>query len=156
MAKKYADIAALNKAWRTSYGSFAEAGDFKSRADNPALHVEWGKFMEESFTALCGEGAALIKTIDKSSPDCTVQIMGGDHYRVLPKSNVNMYELSKLSKVVSLNTGGGLEGPNAGGLSAPPEHTIDTPYVSQRFEGMVGRHFFLSIAGGRALVDGEF
>lgn len=156
LTKEYTDIATLNKAWRTSYASFAEVGNFKSRSDNPALLVEWCKFMEESFTALCREGDALIKTIDKSSPDCTVQIMGADYYRILPKSNINMYELSKLSKVVSLNTGGGLEGPNAGGLSAAPEHTIDTPFVSPRFEGMVGRHFYLSIAEGKALVDGEF
>lgn len=155
MEKKYGGIAALNKAWRTHYGSFAEIADFRSRVDHPALFVEWCKFMEEAVTGLCRDGIGTISAIDKNHPRFAVQIMGGDVYRVLPKTNVNIYELSRLTQVVSLPTGGGIQGSGAGGLSAPPAHTIETPWINHKFDGMVAGRFYLSIAEGKPLVDGE-
>jgi len=48
---KYGSVDALNKVWRTSYKSFEEVAAFKSRSENPALFVEWCKFMEDCFVS---------------------------------------------------------------------------------------------------------
>ncbi|XHR30938.1 MAG: beta-galactosidase trimerization domain-containing protein [Chthoniobacteraceae bacterium] len=155
MEEKYRNIEALNRAWNTQYKSFSELATFQSRTDTPGLFVEWCKFMENTVAGLCKEGATLIRQIDPRAI-FAVQIMGSDYYRTLPKSNVNIFDIAQNLEVISLPTGGGIENPGSGGLAKAPTHSIDTPQVNHRFDGMVSRHFFLSIAEGKPIVDGEF
>ncbi len=152
MTEKYGTIEALNADWRTSYADFEQLGRFKSRADNPALFVEWGKFMEDAFVDVCKLGVDTIRAIDPQARFC-VQTMGGDMYRVLPRSNVNLFKLSKICETTSTGTGGGLNGTT--GLAAPPAHAIEAPPMPGVADGILQRRFMLSISKGKPIHDGE-
>lgn len=151
---KYGSIAKLNSTWRTQYADFAAIAKFKTRYDNPALFVDWSKFMEDAFVSLCREGRDAIRAIDPGARVC-VQQLGGGNYRSLPWCNVNQYKLADVVDVVSTETRGGIEYKGRGGLVAAPAHTINAPFVSPQFEGMVQRHFMRSIARGKPIHDGE-
>lgn len=151
---KYGGIAKLNTTWRTHYADFAAIAKFKSRYDNPALFVDWSKFMEDAFVSLCREGRDAIRAIDPDARVC-VQQLGGGNYRSLPWCNVNQYKLADIVDVVSTETRGGIEYKGRGGLVAAPAHTINAPFVSPQFEGMVQRHFMRGIARGKPIHDGE-
>jgi hypothetical protein len=153
LAKEYGTIQALNDAWHTNYRTFEEAAAFKDRSDNPALFVEWCKFMEDAFAGLCREG---VKTIQAHDPGarCCVQVMGGDLYRALPKTGVNLYKLSQFLGSSSTCTGGAVSG--SAGLSRAPEHAVSAPSVKGSLaEGMLHRRFILSISRGKPIHDGE-
>ena len=150
---RYGVVESLNKTWRTHYKSFEEVGSFKSRSDNPALLVEWCKFMEDCFVDLCSEGIKDIKEIDKR-PDLAfcVQALGMDFYRVIPNSNVNLYKLSKILNCTSTPTGGGIGGT---GMTVEPARSIDATFSVDLPEGMIMRHFLLAISDGKPIHDGE-
>jgi len=153
LQRLYGTTEQLNAAWGTRYGSFEDVGRFKDRTDNPALFVEWCKFMEDAFADLCREGVATIRAVDPGA-HCCVQVMGSDLYRALPKSNANLYKLSQFLDAPSTCTGGGVSG--GAGLSAPPEHAVRAPSVNEGLiEGILHRHFMRSISRGKAIHDGE-
>jgi hypothetical protein len=155
MRDRYGTIERLNAAWRTDYASFEEIAGFASRTDDPGLCVDWCKFMEDAFADLCREGVAAIREVDRR-PEAgfCVQVMGGDLYRALPKSNVNLYKLSRFLNVTSTCTGGGVRG--ASGLSSPPERAVLAPSVNPALiEGILHRHFIRSISRGKPIHDGE-
>lgn len=154
LEKRYGGIARLNATWRTQYADFAAVAKFKSRYDHSGLFVDWSTFMEDAFVSLCREGRETIRAVDPSARVC-VQQLGGANYRSLPWCNVNPFKLLEVVDVISTETRGGIEYKGRGGLSAPPAHTIEAPFVSPQFEGMVQRHFMRSIARGKPIHDGE-
>jgi Beta-galactosidase len=154
LRRKYVSIEPLNARWRTQYTVFEEIGKFKTRYDQPALFVEWSQFMEDAFVALCRAGRETIRSVDPQAR-ITVQGLSGGIYRSVPWSNVNLYKLIDVVDVASTETRGGIEFAGNGGLEAPPRHSIDTPFISPRFEGMMHRHFMRSIAAGKPIHDGE-
>jgi hypothetical protein len=153
MARKYETIKALNDAWHTHYRDFDEVAAFEDRSDSPALFVEWCKFMEDAFADLCREGVRTIQAHDPGAR-CCVQVMGGDLYRALPKSGINLYKLSRFLDSSSTCTGGAVSG--SAGLSRAPEHAVSAPSVKGSLaEGMLHRRFILSISRGKPVHDGE-
>ncbi len=102
LQKQYKSIDELNSLWHSSYKSFQEICDFSRQTENPALHVEWAKFMEDSFVQLCSDGIKVIKEVD-NNPDVgfCVQPM------IFKGTNVNSYKLSKIMNRISSSTGGG-------------------------------------------------
>lgn len=142
LENRYGSLAELNKVWNTNHRSWKEAADFTSAASNSGLYIDWSKFMEQSFTEICRAGEALIREIHPESTGC-VQSMGTQLW--IPFTNVNIVEIAKFQKAVSLPTGGGFS------LTAQTEandHTIDTP--SSR--AGVGR---LTVEATLAIADGK-
>lgn len=102
MKKKYGTIRRLNAVWHTSYRNFEEVSQFKRTKENPALFVEWTKFMEECFTDICRAGIAEIRKVDRR-PDVRFcyQPMGN------LTSNANLYETNRYMDIVCAPTDGG-------------------------------------------------
>lgn len=153
LAKRYQTVDALNGVWGTSYASFDEIASFKNTVESAGLSVDWTKFMEESFTALCRMGRDVVRSIDPKGRTA-VQIMGGDNYRNFGRDCINIYEVTKAMDVVSLPTGAGIGGFGVG-LTSPPAETMQSS-IFQR-EGILMAKFFLNASGGtKPLHDGEF
>jgi len=102
LQQKYRSLDELNRSWHTSYRSFAEIGAFKRQAENPALYVEWSKFMEDAFIDLCVFGVKAIREVDRN-PEAgfCVQPM------IMKGTNVNSYRLSLIMNRICSSTGGG-------------------------------------------------
>ena len=64
MRKRYGSIDRLNTAWHTNYSSFESAAAFRNENENPALGVEWKRFMQQSFAGIVREGVEIIRGID--------------------------------------------------------------------------------------------
>lgn len=151
LREKYGDIERLNAVYRAAYPSFEKAAAFRHKAENPALFVDWSKFMEHSFVELCRLGRDTITELD---PDArvTLQSLGRNSYRVLPQSNVNLYEISKVLNAVTTPTGGSAK--VSGLLTAPARESVATP-DSGRGEGFLSRHFLRAIADGKPIHNSE-
>lgn len=102
MKEKYGTIQRLNETWHTSYRNFKEIGNFQRTRENPALFVEWSKFMESCFLDICKAGIAEIRKIDRR-PDIMFcyQPMGN------LTSNANLYETNQIMNAVCAPTDGG-------------------------------------------------
>ncbi len=153
MKAKYGGIEKLNKDWRSDYKSFEDIAKFKNRSDTPGLYVEWCKFMEDSFVDNCAEGVKAIKAVD-TRPETLfcVQVLGGENYRVIPPTNVNLFKLSKILNCGSSCTGGGIVG---AGMTVEPVHAIDATIDQRLVEGVAHRHFLRAINDGKPIHDGE-
>jgi hypothetical protein len=102
LKKRYRNIEALNAQWRTEYRNFEQIGQFKRQTENPALCVEWIKFMEETFTELCRIGVAAIREIDpRPEAGFCVQPVS------LLNTHINVHELNRHMNMVCSSTGGG-------------------------------------------------
>ena len=64
------DAAAMDRAWRTSYGSFEAAAAFKSPDEAAGLFVAWHKFREECFMSGVKLGIETIREVDPSARFC--------------------------------------------------------------------------------------
>lgn len=152
LRKKYGTIDKLNAVWHSKYPDFSSIGNFKNKSEYPGLRVDWSKFMEQGFTDLCKLGVETIRAVDPNARFC-VQMLGPSQYRILPHTNVNIYEINRFMQVVALPTGGGVSGR---GFDAPATAAINTPANSSGFnEGILQRKFYLSIADGKPIENGE-
>ncbi len=147
---RYKTPDAMNRLYGSRYASFEAASNFKYKSENPGLFVDWSKFMENSFTNHVKFGFDVLRNLD---PDAraTVQIMGMSYYRILPKSNINMYEISKILNAVTVPTGGGI---SLTGNDAPTKHAVETP-LSMKGEGILMRHVYRALAEGKPLINSE-
>ncbi|MBR0460011.1 MAG: beta-galactosidase [Victivallales bacterium] len=102
MRARYKTIEKLNAAWSTSYPSFEALGQFKNEVENPALAVEWIKFMEESFTNAVRLG---VKTVREADPRPEILICVQPLRANL--GNVNQFEINRYLNAVCTCTGGG-------------------------------------------------
>ena len=94
------DAAAMDKAWGTSYGSFAAAAEFKSPNDSVGLGVEWHKFREACFASGIKLG---IETIRKVDPAARFAFQPLARHRSL----VSVMDSYRLCEVTMTPTGGG-------------------------------------------------
>ena len=99
---RYKTIEGLSAAWRTNYPSFEAVGQFKNEVENPALAVEWIKFMEWSFEEAVRRG---VKVVREADPRPEVLICVQPLRSNL--SNVNQYEVNRQLNAVCTCTGGG-------------------------------------------------
>ena len=148
----YGSIEKLNAAWHSSYKDFESVAQFKTQTESPALAVEWGKFMEDSFADICKLGVETIRKVDPAAR-CCVQPLGGGSSLYLYRYNVNIYKVNQVCDSISLPTGGGIG--NSRGIDKPAARAIDTPTLQSVPFGLLERRLFLSIAKGKSLHDGE-
>ena len=152
LAEIYRTPEAMNKVWRSSYPSFEAASSFKVKSENPGLAVDWGKFLEDGFADLCKDGIKAIRAVDPGAR-FSIQSLGFNYYRALPKTNVNVFKINKFTDNICVSTGGGLSG---NGIDAPADKAIDTPAnVPELGEGILQRHFYRSLADGKPIHNGE-
>ena len=151
LKKKYGTPAAMNRIWQSDYSSFEQASRFRAQGECAGLFIDWGKFMEDSFTALCRDGAALVK---KRIPDALVcvQIMGSDNFRFLPNSNINMLEINKHMNCISTPTGGGV---SLAGHSSPAKTVIGTPSAPWVGLNALMSAWCFAMADGKPVHDDE-
>lgn len=64
MRKRYGSIDRLNAAWHTGYSGFEAITAFRNENENPALGVEWKRFMQQSFAGIVREGVEIIRSVD--------------------------------------------------------------------------------------------
>jgi len=151
MKGRYGSIESLNADWHSNYADFESVGQFKSQGENPALFVEWCKFMEDSFADLCKFGVETVRKVDPSA-HCCVQALGGASLSI-PRTNINLYKIGLHCDTVSTPTGGSIGFTR--GLDAPATHAIDTAPLQSVPSGLLERRFYLSLAKGKPLHDGE-
>ncbi len=103
MKEKYhGKLDELNRDWRTQYRSFEEIGQFKRQAENPALCIEWFKFMEDVFADICAEGVKAIREIDiRPEAGFCVQPLS------LQGTNINLFKVNRHMNMICSGTGGG-------------------------------------------------
>ena len=94
------DAAAMDRAWRTSYGSFEAAAAFKSPEEAAGLFAAWHKFREECFISGVKLGIETIRAVDPSARFC-FQPMSRIHNIV---ETAAAYDLCE---VTMMPTGGG-------------------------------------------------
>ena len=150
LERQYGTIDALNKNYGAAFTSFEEVSQFKRKTDHPGVFVDWSKFLEKCFTDYVAFGKKIVQEADPNGR-VTVQIMGYDYYRCLPKSNINMYDVSKITNAVTVPTGGGVAGLCT---DAPSKHAIETP-LSTKGEGLLMRHLYRNFSEGKVQIDSE-
>lgn len=94
------DIHAMNKAWGSQYGSFAEAANFRQPYECTGLGVEWLKFMERLFASGISLGAKTIRDVVPGARVCFQPLSIAFGY-------VNVLEANRECGVVMSPTGGG-------------------------------------------------
>ena len=94
------DAAAMDSAWKSSYGSFEAAAAFKSPNECAGLFVAWHKFREECFMSGVRLGIETIREVDPSARFC-FQPMSHIHNIVPTAAAYNLCE------VTMMPTGGG-------------------------------------------------
>ena len=94
------DAAAMDKAWKSSYGSFEAAAAFKSPEECAGLFVAWHKFREEVFMSGVRLGIETIREVDPSARFC-FQPMSHIHNIVATAAAYDLCE------VTMMPTGGG-------------------------------------------------
>lgn len=153
LAKKYKTPEAMNRVWRSQYDSFDAASRFNTPGENPGLSVDWGKFLEEGFTDLARFGQEVIRAKAPGAAT-SFQVLGLAHYRMLPMSNVNSYEIQKRMEVISTDTGGGLNLSTE--FDRAPERSVEAPGNPGTIgEGMLDRAFFRAVADGKPILNPE-
>ena len=65
METRFGDIAAANRAWRTSFQSFAQLTDLPRFEIHPAVWAEWCKFLSRRYAAILRDFGREIKKVDR-------------------------------------------------------------------------------------------
>ena len=102
LKRRYATVQTLNTAWHTAYPDFESVGAFQKETENPALTVEWIKFMEWSFQEAVRRGVQVVREADPR-PEALICVQPSKGNL----SNVNQYEVNRLLNAVCTCTGGG-------------------------------------------------
>ncbi len=156
LRERHGDIATLNRRWRTAHADFAAAAAFAKKGDHHGRFVDWSEFMEDRFADLCAFGTATIRAVDpRPEAGICVQVMGGDLYRALPKSNINLWKVGRHCTWTATPTGGGID--VWAGPQQPSPSTIDAPAPERSLvEGLLQRRYLRAISAGKPIVNGEF
>lgn len=150
---RYGDVAALNRAWGSSYADVAAAAAFQRPNENPGLQAEWGMFLEDAIVELVRAGRAAVQAVAPGTP-CAVQVLGMDRYRAVCMTNVNLARLAEHLEVIGSGTGAGMG--IGQGLAAPAATAIATPDCDSRIsEGFIHHRFLRAVAGNKPIYDGE-
>ncbi len=102
LEKRFGTVGALNRVWRTNYKTFAEIGAYKRLTENPALNIEWNRFLEDLFYEICRDGIKAIREVDKrpEAGFCFQPLF-------MRCDGVNLYRTNQLMNRISSSTGGG-------------------------------------------------
>lgn len=153
LEKKFITVERMNSLFRSRFASFAEASGFSPEKKNTPLSIEWGRFQEDGFTDLCRFGAEVVQRKAPGTRVCT-QILGGNYYRCVPASNVNIFDISRYMDSISLPTGGGIAGFTT--ILKAPESSVAAPALpGDLSEGILMRHLFRGFADGKPIHSPE-
>lgn len=153
LQEKYKTLDELNRTWNTQFDSFDTVVAFKHRYDCLPLNVDWTLFLEGAMTKLAIDGRDLVH---KKMPGAlvTYQILGNAGYRLLQRSNINIFEINRHMDAISTPTGGGIV--HTTGLAMPPEHTVEMPSNQPGIaEGLLQRHFLRTTADNKPIHNPE-
>lgn len=103
LERKFGSVSAMNRAWNTSYVSFAEVSPLrKSDQYSIGAAVEYGKMQETQLTETAVELRELIRRFD--CKPVFIQLLGGEHAMSL-WHNCNIYDLHSRMDAISPGTG---------------------------------------------------
>lgn len=153
LKEEFGTVERMNKVFRHYFKSFEDAASLREKGKCPPLAVAWGKFMEKGFTEISRLGFETIRAMEPEAKVST-QVIGMNFYRVLPQSNINIYEVNRILNAVVLPTSGGLF--LRTGVENAPAGTLESPSLPYSMaEGFLARHLFRAMADGKVLLNSE-
>ncbi|MBN2643586.1 MAG: hypothetical protein JXR78_18180 [Victivallales bacterium] len=153
LKEKFGNVGGMNRVFRHKFADFAEAASLEKLGVCAPLAVAWGRFQEKGFADLNRFGREVIRKKLPEARSCC-QLLGGNYYRVLPNSNVNIFEINRYMDAVATPTSGGLTLKTR--FESAPEWTLDAPAnLSAIGEGILMRHLLRAIADGKPIHNPE-
>jgi hypothetical protein len=153
LKNRFGHVNDMNRVFRHKFADFAEAASLKKLGVCAPLAVAWGRFQEEGFADLNRFGREVIRKKLPGARSCC-QLLGGNYYRVLPNSNVNIFEINRHMDVIATPTSGGLALNTR--FESAPERTLDAPANLPAIgEGILMRHLLRAMADGKPIHNPE-
>lgn len=153
LEKKYQTTSAMNKTWRSQYGSFEAASQFKHRHENLGLNIDYASFLQDRWIDILKIG---IETIKKADPRPNVQVtmqplcMDGPHL-----TSFDYYRASKIFNTLQTPTAGGGEGWGYGATRAAAQPIEAAIQNQAAIGGSLTMNVIRSVAPDKPIVNPE-